>query len=102
MAFQLEIPAKNAFFALFSPKIQTWTTMPLKVGFFPGFRGLLTDCSLRRNGKKSTEDRYCPIAKCLAQASTGRAKNDIRRAKTQPAAKKQLNEKFFSFSCRCF
>jgi hypothetical protein len=37
--------AKNGIFALFSPKIRTWTTMPLKVGFIPGFRGLLTDCS---------------------------------------------------------
>jgi hypothetical protein len=35
--------AENAIFALFSPKIRTWQTVPLKVGFFPGFRGLLTD-----------------------------------------------------------
>jgi len=35
--------AENGIFALFSPKIWTWTTMPLKVGFFPGFRGLVTD-----------------------------------------------------------
>jgi hypothetical protein len=37
--------AENGIFALFSPKILTWTTMPLKVGFIPGFRGLLSDCS---------------------------------------------------------
>jgi hypothetical protein len=37
--------AENGIFALFSHKIRTWTTMPLKVVFIPGFRGLLTDCS---------------------------------------------------------
>jgi hypothetical protein len=30
---------------IFSQKIRTWTLMLLKVGFIPGFRGLLTDCS---------------------------------------------------------
>jgi hypothetical protein len=50
--------------------------------------------------KKSTGCRYCPIAKLLAQASTGRAKSDGRRTKSKcedrrpkTAAKKQLNEK---------
>jgi ABC-type uncharacterized transport system permease subunit len=38
--------AENGIFTLFSPKIRTWQTMTLKVGFFPGFKGLLTDCSL--------------------------------------------------------
>jgi len=38
--------AENGIFALFSLKIQTWTTMPLKVGFIPGFRGLLSDISI--------------------------------------------------------
>jgi hypothetical protein len=41
-----DVLAENAFFAIFSTKIKTWTTMPLKVGFIPGFRGLLSDCSL--------------------------------------------------------
>jgi hypothetical protein len=31
--------------------------------------------------KKSTGCRYCPISQFLAQACTGRAKNDVRRAK---------------------
>jgi hypothetical protein len=35
--------AENGIFALFSTKIRTWQTMPLKVGFIPGFRRLLTD-----------------------------------------------------------
>jgi hypothetical protein len=30
---------------IFRTKIQTWTTMPLKVGFIPGFKGLVTDWS---------------------------------------------------------
>jgi hypothetical protein len=46
------ISAENAIFALFSPKNRTWQTMPLKVGFIPGFRGLLTDCSLQVFAKK--------------------------------------------------
>ena len=98
MAFQGEISAKNAFFALFSLKIRTWTTMPLKVGIIATFRGLPSDCSLRRNGKKvismkpapgnkkSTGCRYIPmsnITQSLAQASTGRAKNKVRRAKSE-------------------
>jgi hypothetical protein len=40
---QEKISAENAFFAIFRLKFQTLTTMPLKVGFFPGFRRLLTD-----------------------------------------------------------
>jgi hypothetical protein len=40
-----EISAENAFFALFRPKIRTWTTMPLKVGIIATFRGLLSDPS---------------------------------------------------------
>jgi len=32
--------------------------------------------------KKSTGVRYCPIAEFLAQASTGRAKNEVQRAKS--------------------
>jgi hypothetical protein len=43
MAFQGEISAEKAFFALFSLKIRTWTTMPLKVGIIATFRGLLSD-----------------------------------------------------------
>jgi hypothetical protein len=43
MAFQGEISAENAFFALFRPKIRTWQTMPLKVGIIATFRGLLSD-----------------------------------------------------------
>jgi hypothetical protein len=43
MALQGKFSAENGIFALFSQKIWTWQTMPLKVGFFPGFRGLLTD-----------------------------------------------------------
>jgi len=31
--------------------------------------------------KKNTGVRYCPIAEFLAQASTGRAKNEVQRAK---------------------
>jgi hypothetical protein len=42
------ISAENGIFALFRLKIRIWTTMPLKVGFMPGFRGLLSDCSWRR------------------------------------------------------
>jgi hypothetical protein len=37
------MPAENGMFALFSLKIQTWQTMPLKVGIILGFRGLVTD-----------------------------------------------------------
>jgi hypothetical protein len=33
--------------------------------------------------KKSTGCRYCPIYQFLAQASTGRAKNEVRRAKSK-------------------
>jgi hypothetical protein len=43
MAFQGEISTENGIFALFRPKIWTWTTVPLKVGFIPGFKGLLND-----------------------------------------------------------
>jgi hypothetical protein len=46
MAFQGKILAENGKKGIFSLKIRTWTTMPLKVGFIPGFRGLLTDCSI--------------------------------------------------------
>jgi hypothetical protein len=58
---------------IFSLKIRTWTTMPLKVGIIATFRGFLSDCSLPGNGKKgisrelapgdkkSTGCRYCPI-----------------------------------------
>jgi hypothetical protein len=35
--------AENAFFTLFSQKIWTWQTMPLKVGIVATFRGLLSD-----------------------------------------------------------
>jgi hypothetical protein len=35
--------AENGIFALFRTTIRTWTTIPLKVGFIPGFKGLLTD-----------------------------------------------------------
>jgi hypothetical protein len=37
--------AENGIFAIFRLKIRTWQTMPLKVGFIPGFRGLPTDWS---------------------------------------------------------
>jgi hypothetical protein len=37
--------AENGKKALFRPKIQTWTTMPLKVGIIATFRGLLSDWS---------------------------------------------------------
>jgi hypothetical protein len=33
--------------------------------------------------KKSTGCRYCPITQFLAQASTGKTKSDVRRAKSQ-------------------
>jgi hypothetical protein len=46
-AFYLKaFKTKNGIFALFSTKIRTWTTIPLNVGFIPGFRGLVTDWSL--------------------------------------------------------
>jgi hypothetical protein len=38
-----EISAENAFFALFRPKIRTWTTMPLKMGIIATFRRFLID-----------------------------------------------------------
>jgi len=94
-AFPVEISAENGIFALFSLKIRTWTTMPLKVGIIATFRGLLSDCSLPGNGKKgisrelapgdkkSTGYRYIPmsnIIQCLAQASTGSTLSDVRRA----------------------
>jgi hypothetical protein len=46
MAFQGEISAEKGKNGISSTKIRTWQTMPLKVGFIPGFRGLLTDQSL--------------------------------------------------------
>jgi len=41
--FKGGISAENALFAISRLKIRTWITMPLKVGFIPGFRGLVTD-----------------------------------------------------------
>ena len=38
--------------------------------------------------KKSTGCRYCPISQFLAQASTGRAKNEVRRAKSKSEVRK--------------
>jgi hypothetical protein len=38
--------------------------------------------------KKSTACRYCPIYQLLAQASTGRAKNEVRRAKNKSEERK--------------
>jgi hypothetical protein len=45
MPFPRKISAENGIFALFSPKILTWQTMPFKVGIIATFRGLLSDCS---------------------------------------------------------
>jgi len=52
MASQGEILAENGIFALFRPKIRTWTTMPLKGHIIATFRGLLSDCSLPENVRK--------------------------------------------------
>jgi hypothetical protein len=50
--FSRGITAETGIFAISSLKIRTWTTMPLKVGIIATFKRLLSDCSLRRNGKK--------------------------------------------------
>jgi len=63
MASQGEILAENGIFALFRPKIRTWTTMPLKGHIIATFRGLLSDCSLRRNSKKGISRLTAPRAK---------------------------------------
>jgi hypothetical protein len=43
MALQGEISAEKGKKGIFSTKIWTWTTMPLKVGIIATFRGLVTD-----------------------------------------------------------
>jgi hypothetical protein len=88
LSFLELVRAENGIFALSRLKIRTWTTMPLKGHIIATFKGLLSDCSLCRNGKKSisrnlvpgdkksTECRYISISnitQCLSQASTGRA-----------------------------
>jgi hypothetical protein len=60
MHFQRIISAENGIFALFSTKIRTWTMMPLKGDIIATFRGLLTDCSLCRNGKMSIPRELAP------------------------------------------
>jgi hypothetical protein len=61
--FQDNLLAENALFALFSTKIRTWTLMPLKGHIIATFRGLLSDSSLRRNGKKSILSIWTPVTK---------------------------------------
>jgi hypothetical protein len=61
--FPGKILAEKGKKGIFSTKIWTWTTMPLKVGFIPGFRGLVTDCSLPGNGKKGISRLTAPRAK---------------------------------------
>jgi hypothetical protein len=51
MPFTEKCPTENGIFALFSPKIRTWSNMPLKVGFIQPFIGLVTDLS--------TSNSYC-------------------------------------------
>jgi hypothetical protein len=95
MASQGEILAENGIFALFRPKIRTWTTMPLKGHIIATFRGLLSDCSLPGNSKKSISRKLAPGDKkstgCRYIQMSNSPVPDQHRNSTW-----QLKKKFFS------